>query len=64
MKIAIGVLIFVVLNIFYEIFWNERTISLDAGFFTGRFFIGLIIQALIAALSFYLADRFTSKNKS
>lgn len=64
MKVAIGVLIFIVLNIFYEIFWNGRTIGLNAEFFTGRFFIGLIIQALIAALSFYLADRFTDKSKS
>jgi hypothetical protein len=64
MKVAIGVLIFVVLNIFYEIFWNRRTIDLNAEFFTSDFFIGMIIQALIAALSFYLADRFTDKSKS
>jgi len=63
MQILVFVLIFVVLNIFYEIFFNNKTISLNAGFFTSQFFISLIIQALIATVSFFLANKLVNKEK-
>ncbi len=63
MQILVFVLIFVVFNIFYEIFFNNKTINLNTGFFTSQFFIGLIIQALIATVSFFLANKLVNKEK-